>query len=186
LSFVLTCFPWAKTIYQNKEKYNLRLRAVSINNVNLPYHALSEKEDILKYQVKQTLNSWVFLKPVNLTGSESPRYLPQGFQIVNWFIKIGFWIGVVLGILKIKEVYPLFLIMLIGLCGQAITVDPPNGARGLVMLPCIYLFFALFLDKVYKMDKKSKYIPVIIVFLSIIYSVSDFMFYQNWMGWIRV
>jgi hypothetical protein len=73
-----------------------------------------------------------------------------------------------------------------GIYGQITTVDPPNGARGLIILPCIYLLFSLGLLKIYEHLGKQRLALCAFVILTFLFSIADFMFYKYWMEWIKV
>lgn len=177
LSFFLLSFPWINTINTNLDKYNLRLRVVS-TPINQP--------DIVIKQAKVVFNSWLLFTPQKGSRHENPRYLPQGYPIVNWFIKLGFWIGFIAGLFQLKKTYPLYIIIFMGLAGQIITINPPNGARGLIVLPCIYLLFAYGIYKIYQLSGNKKVVILSFLLLSITFSALDFSFYKYWMSWISV
>jgi len=88
---------------------------------------------------------------------------------------------------QIKKTCIWFLIYLLGVIfGQILTINPPNGARGLILLPVIYIFFSLGLYKLYVLTGKTKLLLFLFVLLSLIYSYLDFTYYQYWMTWIKI
>ncbi len=186
ISFLIFSFPWIMTIKNYPEKYNLRLNSVSINTIEFPNIIFNSKFDLIVFQSVKTINSWVLLNRQYGSGYEDQRYLPQGYPIVNVFIKLGFWAGIVFGFLEIKKTYPLYFIIILGLLGQIFTVNPPNGARGLIMLPCIYILFAIGVSKITVLLHQPKIVFLSLLFLSILFSIQDFYFYRFWMSWITV
>jgi 4-amino-4-deoxy-L-arabinose transferase-like glycosyltransferase len=185
-TFFLTSLPWINKISLYKEKYNLRLSVVSINNVVLPHDGLTTKQELITDQIEKTVGSWILLNRQVGLGNENPRYLPQNYPIVNVFIKIGFWLGLLIGLLNLKKTYPLYIIILMGMSGQILTVDPPNGARGLIMIPVVYLFFSLGIYTLLKHLNKVKFASLALIVLTSIFSFADFEFYKYWMTWIKV
>lgn len=184
--FLFLSLPWINTIRKNPDKYNLRLHVVSINSIVIPSSEYSSKKELYYSQISKVINSWVLLKPLKMAGSESPRYLPEGYPVVNILVKIFFWVGLILSFFKIRQTYPIITIYLLGLLGQIVTINPPNGARGLIILPCMYLFLAIGMQKAYDLTSKKPYLLALILFFSIVFSVIDFYFYQYWMAWIKV
>lgn len=184
---ILLSLPWALKISRNWEKYNLRFRVVSIKNASIPYHGLTKREEISKYQVLTSIKSWVFLDAVDGGREENPRYLPLKEPPVNTFVRIGFLLGLLASLVKPKKVAVWLLIYILGIIfGQILTVDPPNGARGLIMLPAIYIFFAVGFYKLYEMTRKNKLFLAFLIIVSLLYCYLDFSYYQDWMGWIKV
>jgi hypothetical protein len=186
-TFLLISAPWIVKISQNIEKYNLRARVVSIKNINMPYHNAINKKGVYKYQIITSLKSWVLLNTVNGGGDENPRYLPPNKPPVNSLVKIFFYVGLITSLLKLKKTWIWISIYTLGIIfGQILTVNPPNGARGLIILPTIYIFFALGFYEVYLLLLKNKLLIISFIILAIIYSYLDFSYYQNWMAWIKV
>ena len=185
--FFLLSLPWAIKISKNWEKYNLRLRVVALKSVNIPYHGLTKKSEIYKYQILTSIKSWVFLDAAGGEREENPRYLPLKVPPVNTFVRIGFLIGLVVSIIRPRKTSIWLSIYILGIFfGQILTLDPPNGARGLIILPSIYIFFALGLYKIYTASGKNKLVLTLLVIVSLLYCYLDFSYYQDWMGWIKV
>src|SRR3989344_836432 len=90
---------------------------------------------------------------------------------VVYIKKTGFW---------------LLIIITTIIFGQILTVHPPNGARGLIMLPSYYIIASIFFYKIHEVSGKSKVVLAGITLLSFIFSIQDFLFYQFWMEWIKV
>jgi len=185
--FIATSLPWIDKILSNWQLYNLRANVVSIFNVNLPYHNLYKPAGIISYQIFSTLKSWILLLPSNGGNIEDPRYLPLNHSIVSPPIALLFLAGLIISIVNFKKTYIWIFIFLTGLLfSQILTVDPPNGSRGLILLPIIYLFSALSLNLIYNKFKDTKFITPALIAFSVIISCVDFLFYQNWMTWIKV
>ena len=122
-------------------------------------------------------------------GDENPRYLPSNYSPVNLFVSILFWAGLLIIFSKPKfykkEFVWIFLIISTVIFGQIMTVNPPNGGRALIMLPAYYIIGSLAFDKISKLTKSNK-VLLIIGATSIIFSLTDLLFYSFWMTWIRV
>lgn len=187
LAFSITSLPWIIKIFSNWELYNLRTRVVYVFNTSLPYHDLYKQNEILIYQIISTIKSWILLLPFNGGGIENPRYLPLDHAVVSPIIAGFFLIGLVIAIYRFKITYVWIIIYSLGLLfGQILTVDPPNGSRGLILLPVIYIFSALTLNLIFNKFKESRFIIPVLIIMSGIISCMDFLFYQNWMSWIKV
>jgi len=181
-------YPWVSKISENWDLYNLRASVVSIKNAGRPYHGLTNYNDILKYQTFETFKSWILFIPVKGNGGniENPRYLPLKYPSVSPLLIPLFWIGLILAIKKWRNTFPFLFIFAAGLtAGQIMTVHPPNGSRGLIVLPVIYLFIGFSLNYIYNKIPKS-FANLTVIFFSILVALSDFIFYQNWMTWIKV
>lgn len=186
-AFLIVGLPWINKIFSNWELYNLRARVVSVSNANLPYHGLYNRSEIMAYQVFSSIKAWVYMLPLNGGGIENPRYLPLDHPPVSPIIAGFFLIGLIIAIYKFRITYIWILIYFLGLLfGQVLTVDPPNGSRGLILLPIIYIFSALTLNLIFNKLKESRFIIPALIIMSGIISFMDFLFYQNWMSWIKV
>lgn len=181
-------YPWISKILNNWTLYNLRTNVVSVKNVERPYHGLTNYNDILKYQTIETIKSWIFFIPTVGNGGniENPRYLPLKYPPISPLLIPLFWIGLIIAIKAWKKTLPFLFIFVTGLiAGQMMTVHPPNGSRALILLPIIYLFIGFSLNYIYNKMPKSL-ANLAIIFFSILVALSDFVFYQNWMTWIKM
>jgi len=189
-TFIITITPWVIKTSQNLDKYNLRARVVDIRNVNIPYHGLTDKKDIYKYQITTSVKSWLLLESIDGGGSENPRYLPLKVPPLNILVRVSFWIGSLIIILNKKhfqKMYVWLLIILVTiLLGQVLTVDPPNGARALIALPSYYIISSITFSQVYVKSHKNKFVLAALIFLAFFFSLYDLYTYQLWMEWIRV
>lgn len=190
LTFLITASPWIAKTTRNWDQYNLRTRVVNIQNVQLPYHGKKSMTDVYKYQVQKSVSSWVFLQKSKGEGHENPRYLPSEYPAINTFVKITFWLGILVSFYKIryfKKNLHWFFIFAMGLfLGQVMTVDPPNGARAIIFLPFYYIISANFLDFLYKKTNKKTLVIFLLLLITMIYAMHDLLFYQYWMTWINV
>lgn len=187
--FLVLSLPWLLYILNNYDFYALRSSVVSISHTNLPYMNQSSITDVYMYQVLTTLKTWIFMFPMfNFTGHvENARYIPLVFPIISVFLVPLYWAGLVLLIKHIKIYYPFLIIFVTGLLfSQILTVYPPNGARGLIMLPVIYFAIGLILHAIYLKYNHSKKINVLLFIGSFIIGIIDVAFYFYWMTWIQV
>jgi len=185
--FLIISAPWINTIRSNWQFFTLRQGVVSVQNVSRPYHKYNNDNDIILYQIRTSIKSWLFLLPETGTSPENPRYLPTTYPLVNPTIIPLFIAGFIIGIIKFRKMYIWFFIYISGvILGQILTVNPPNGARGLILLPIIYLFSALALNSIYYKFRNIKFTGPALIIFSVIISYIDFLIYQNWMTWIKI
>lgn len=185
--FLLTSFPWINNIYGNINKFLLRESVVSINNINIPYHGLSRKNEIMTYQITQTFRAWGLLLPVDGGGVENKRYLPLNFTPINPILIPFFLIGFIVSLIKFRSYFFWILTYIVSIIfGQVLTVNPPNGARGLILLPIIYFLVSLGLFYIYKKLPKKDITNYAFILLTLGVLIFDVFFYFNWMGWILV
>lgn len=179
---------WINKITHNWDLYTLRSRVVSISHAPLPYHGLYNKNEITVYQFVTSIQSWVLLLPSAGGGVEDPRYLPLPYPLVSLPVRILFLCGLLISLLSVfKKMVQWYAIFILGLFfGQIQTVDPPNGSRGLILLPVIYLFGSIALYFLYEKVKRKEFLGMFYVIFSILLAYSDFVFYQYWMSWIPV
>lgn len=189
LILVIISYPWLNKILSNWNLYNLRTSVVSIKNAERPYHGLNDNNNIMKYQIITTIKSWILLLPTNgNSGSiENPRYLPSGYPPISFLIIPLYWIGMLIAVKNWRETFSFLFILITALiAGQIMTSHPPNGSRGLIVLPVIYILIGHAFFYLQKRFSSVKYINLILIVFSIIVAILDFLFYQYWMTWVKV
>jgi hypothetical protein len=165
---LIVFLPQLVAISQSFEQYTLRARSTFIGdeqsrhyaNVLLgkdfeaPYYGETDMKGILWHQVTFSVRGFVFLDPaVGGEGRENARYGPIDEAPVDVVTRILFFLGMatVLFVHRRDIVQPTiaFLGMIVGL--EIITTLPPSYARGLFLLPFVYLLVGLFLDKAWSL-----------------------------------
>lgn len=184
---LIVSLPWINVIARNYERYTLRERVVSVKNTNIPYHGFTKQAQIRWYQLRQTFRSWILLMPQGEIATENMRYLPYGYAILSPYLAPIYLLGFLLSIGKFKQTYPWLLIFGIGLYfGQIRTVDPPNGSRGLILLPIMYLWIALGLHAITTKFHSVRLSVIMLCIFTLVVAMNDFALYRQWMTWIRV
>lgn len=187
LTFIIVSSPWLYYIITEWDQFNLRFNVVSILNVNLPYHDKQNMKDVILYQISTSIDSWIFLIPKDGGGDENKRYLPLIYPIIIAPLIPIYFSGLYFGILNIKRTYIWFIIFLLGIIlGQIMTIDPPNGARGLVLLPIIHLFISFSFYRFYNKYMKWNFFPYLFILFILILSYFNWEFYKYWMNWIDI
>lgn len=184
---LIISMPWDITIFSHWDQYTLRERVVYVFNAPKPYHGLFDNASILIYQVYAAIKAFVFMLPHISGGIESQRYLPLTFTTISPFLIPLFFLGVFLAIKSFKNTFHWFIIFVLGLVfGQILTVDPPNGSRGIILLPIIYLLIGVAIFSIYKWYEKRKNLKFILIVFSCVVALLDFLYYIYWMTWIKV
>jgi 4-amino-4-deoxy-L-arabinose transferase-like glycosyltransferase len=166
LIIILVSLPWTMTIWNNREQFTLRERTVSVFSANRPYHGMMEMSDIIRYQIQTSITSWIFFIPHDGGNIENPRYFPTRIPQIS-YLTIPLWIiGLVVSFLSFR---------------RTLTVDPPNGSRALVILPIIYLFVGMALDKIRNRLQKISMTPYILISYVILTACVDVYIYSRWM-----
>lgn len=185
--FLIISFPWILKISNNWNLYNSRASDTSIFNVVLPYNHLSSIFDIAGYQINTSLLSWTFFLPASATSQENIRYFPQNWPFINPLITGLFLYGLFISAKYRKNIFIFLFIYILGIIfGQMLTVHPPNGARGLILLPVVYFFSALTMNHLLQRYKNKKLIKLVALTFTILVYFADILFYQYWMSWTGV
>lgn len=187
--FTLVSLPWMNKIFSDWNLYNLRANVVSINNAERPYHNLYNQREIIQYQILTTFKSWILLDTINGNGGniENSRYLPLRYPLISPILIPFFWTGIIISLKKWKKSFIWFFIFLSGLVfGQVLTVDPPNGSRGLILLPIIYIFIGYSFNWLSNLMRNFQWTNLSYISISLIVAITDYFYYQYWMTWIKV
>jgi hypothetical protein len=165
---LLVFLPQLVAISQDFERYTLRARTTFIGdessrgaanvllnkNFEEPYYGETDMKGILWHQVTYSTRGFVFLDPaVGGEGRENARYGPVDEAPVDVVTRILFFLGMaaVLFVHRRDIVQPTiaFLGTIVGL--EIMTTLPPSYARGLFLLPFVYLLVGLLLDKAWSL-----------------------------------
>ena len=139
------------------------------------------------YQIYASVKAFIFMLPHTAGGIESQRYLPLYYTTISPILIPLFFLGIFFAIKSLKDTFHWFVIFVLGLTfGQILTVDPPNGSRGIILLPIIYLLIGIAIFSIYKRYQKKKNLEIVLTALSFIVACCDLLFYMYWMTWIEL
>jgi hypothetical protein len=187
LIVIAVSFPWMTTVMNNWERFTLREKTVSVFSVNRPYHGLLNTMDIIRYQIQTSVFSWLLFIPYDGGNIENPRYFPTELPQISYFVIPLCLAGMILSCISFKRMYIfLFMYILAIVFGQIFTVDPPNGSRALVILPVIYIFVGVSLEKIRHTFHKISVTPYILIWYACLTAVFDIYMYSQWMRTIKV
>jgi hypothetical protein len=165
---IVVFLPQLVAISQDFEDYTMRARTTFIGDewgrgvANLllgrdfeePYYGETDTEDILWHQVTFSIRGFVFLDPaVGGEGRENARYGPIDEAPVDVATRVLFFLGIATVLLvHRRDIFQPTIALLGTIVGlQMIVTLPPNYARGLFLLPFIYLLVGLLLDKAWSL-----------------------------------
>lgn len=135
------------------DEYTFRSRIVSI------FHSRpnSEAWDMVPEQTKDTAKGFLLLSNEdNLfrSSTESNRYAPRDGDLVDPIARGLFYLGLVAAIWQWRKTALWWLVLLVPLSFQVFSVGTPDGARGLIVVPAIFLFVALGLETLVSVVKR--------------------------------
>lgn len=157
VSFFLPQLPAIKA---NPEKFNLRAERVSVlNAAEEGYFGRVGKSEVLQYQLWRNARFFYdgnvlagpsYSPPEQVLVDTRPRYSPFGRPLLEPLSALLFAGGLVMSLLA-RGRYVMWWVMLLipWLVTQVLTINTPDAARGIGMLPAIYFFVALALDRLW-------------------------------------
>ena len=186
LIVVLLFSPQLRVIIENKDQYFLRARTLSIFNLSSPYYGYQsgEKLKIFIHQLDFIGKGFVlFDSSVSSEGIENQRLVPPGKSGVNHLIKLFFWLGLMISILKRKGnvawwfIYGLNILVL-----QIPSVFVPSWSRAIGAIPIIYLFVGLAVEELdlFLRLKVGNWSRIFLVFVFLAASFWDINTYWQW------
>jgi len=185
---VIIASPWIIHIYTHQDQYTLRQQVVSIWSTPLPFHGKTTRHDVFMYQLYEAVKSWVFMSPGINQDVEANRYMPLPLPMLSYPLIPLLWLGL-LAIVRKSKTWTMWILMFsVGLYfGQVLAVNPPNGSRGLILLPIMYMFIAHGLLQIRSWIKKfSLSTTIFFYFFTTEVIILDLYTYIQWMSWIRV
>jgi hypothetical protein len=194
---LLVFLPQLVAISQDFEGYTYRARTTFIGDewgrgvANLlrnkdfedPYYGETDMKAILWHQVAFSTRGFVFLDPaVGGEGRENARYGPTDEAPVDVVTRILFFLGIaaVLFVHRRDIVQPTIALlgMIVGM--EIIVTLPPNYARGLFLLPFIYLLVGVVLDKAWSLPWTGNLGRAIIVVGVALLALFNVQHYFDW------
>ncbi len=139
-------------------------------------------------QLTDVLDGLLLLNGTSIgKGIENLRYYPGGLPAVDPFVKILFLSGIIYFLYKFFRkpgisIWPIIYIITIGTVG-ILTVDSPNLARAIPVLPYIYLLSGILLYKILIFLKKRGYYKITFLTLAILIifvSCNNIINYFTW------
>lgn len=153
--------PQLPAIKANPEKFNIRAERVSVlKAAREGYFGHAGKGDVLRYQAARNARFFFdgdalagpsYSPPEQRLQDTRPRYSPAGRPLLDPFTALLFAAGMLLSLLSGTR-YALWWAMLLvpWVTTQILTINTPDAARGIGMLPPIYFFVALSLDRAWR------------------------------------
>ncbi len=155
--------PQLPAIRRNPDMFNIRAERVSVTRAaNTPggYFDRHGRAEVLPYQLWRNARFFFdgdvlagdsYSPPEQLLQDTRPRYSPFGRALLDPFTAVLFAVGLLLSLWR-REGVALWWVMLLvpWLLTQVLTINTPDAARGIGMLPAIYFFVALSLDQAWR------------------------------------
>ncbi len=145
---VVLFIPQARTIFNDWDYFNSRLRDVSIFNVDEPYLGDTGQANIILHQLERNFRGFIFLdRSLTPISYQADRLLPRGGSFLDFWTGLLYWIGLVAGLWRWREtaLWWCFLIVPI-FVNEVFSTQTPEAARSIVSTPFMYLFVGLGLE----------------------------------------
>jgi hypothetical protein len=186
LFFLITLLvfsPFLYSIISNGKEAILRRPAATFifSNTRAPMMITSLA---LINQFIYTLKGFFFFEPSIMSqGIENMRYLPILTPPIDLAIRLLFYAGLIIFIIKWKRFKIFYVILISVLLTEIFTALPPNFSRGLIYIPLIYLIASLTGNRIFTYLAKYSQKIAIIFFLLFTLSVSLYNTskYFSWM-----
>ncbi|MDO8690225.1 MAG: glycosyltransferase family 39 protein [Dehalococcoidia bacterium] len=182
---LLVCLPNLLTIAQNAGAYTLRSRTVYIGQTDDAFYRSMDAGTLAWMQITNTVRGFLLLDPaVTGDGPENARYSPAGESPVDTLTRALFLLAIptALFIRRKDLAQPAFAFLIMLAITQALTVYPPNYARGVFALPFIYLLVGVLLDSVWAVRLTPRYTQLVVVVVVVAISVWNIQHYFQWGG----
>ena len=132
---LLVFWPQVQTIRDHWDLYTERTTTVNVLNTKLPYHERTTSEDVARYQLEKTLHAFVFFDD----AGGNNRYQPQGDPFIDEITRVLFLCGLLVAGVLWRRMLIWLPLYGGGLVLSTLTIEPPDGARVLLILPAIYM-----------------------------------------------
>ncbi len=185
--------PQLPAIRQNPEKFNTRAERVSaLRAANTPdgYFGEHGRWPVLRYQiVRNSRFFWdgdalagpSYSPPEQLLQDTRPRYTPFATPLLDPVTGAAFLLGLVLSLRRwLRYSFWWALLLAPWFLTQVLTINTPDAARGIGMLPAIYFFVALALDRAWHWGRRPQLVRWVLVVLVILTATTTTVTYFRW------
>lgn len=175
-SFFLTALPLILTVLANKETYFLRPKTVFI---------LNSQQNIL-YQIIDVFRGLI-LFDINVLGkgTENLRYHPTNAPLVYPLVQFLFYYGVFTSLILKRNLAIWYLVYGLSFLFLGIlTIDSPNPARLIALLPAIYISVGIGLNELYEKIYRHFKTPLALMLFIVIIGFIIFSNLFTYFTWI--
>ncbi len=180
--------PQLPAIKADPEKFNRRAERVSVLEARENYFGREGTLAVLSYQGLRNarfffdgdaLGGPSYSPPEQLLQDTRPRYSPFGRPLLDPVTALLFVGGL---ILSLRGGYGMWWVMLLvpWTLTQVLTINTPDAARGVGMLPAIYFFVALALDRVWRWTSITRLLRPAPVAAVVLVSAYTALSYYSW------
>lgn len=145
---LLLFFPMWQELSENWEYANTRMESVSIFHQDPPYLGERDPVRLVALQAERTLRGFLLLD-----GSlfQTPRYTPAGSTPVDYATGALFLGGLILGLRLLRASFLWYILFFVPLLStQLFSINTPDTARAIVVVPAVYSFVALSVDHLWR------------------------------------
>lgn len=185
--------PQLPAIRQNPEKFNTRAQRVSALRAATTsdgYFGEQGRWNVLRYQILRNsrffwdgdaLGGPSYSPPEQLLKDTRPRYAPFAAPLLDPVSAAAFLLGLVLSLRRWLR-YSLWWVLLLApwFLTQVLTINTPDAARGIGILPAIYFFVALALDRVWHWGGRPRLMRSALVLLIALTATTTTVTYFRW------
>lgn len=182
--------PQLPAIGANPQKFNMRAERVSVVHARHDYFGHEGASDVLLYQALRnarfffngdTLAGPSYSPPEQLLQDTRPRYSPFGRPLLDPFTGLLFAVGLILSLVY-KRRYAMWWVMLLvpWVLTQVLTINTPDAARGIGMLPAIYFFVALALDRAWSALPRPQELRLALAAVVLLVAAGTTVTYVRW------
>ncbi len=180
--------PQLPAIQANPAKFNRRAERVSVLEARENYFGREGTLAVLSYQALrnarfffdgEALGGPSYSPPEQLLQDTRPRYTPFGRPLLDPFTAVLFLVGLVL---SLRGGYGMWWVMLLvpWVLTQILTINTPDAARGTGMLPAIYFFVTLALDRAWRWAGGARLLRPALVAAVVLVSAYTTLSYYSW------
>jgi hypothetical protein len=188
-STFLLFLPQFIVILKNPSLYLLRANSINVFRLNNLYYGISpdNKIALIKHQISYAVRGFIFFdSKVAAEGVENQRLIPNASSGINILIKLLFWMGLIIFLIRKKEDSIWLLVFILNILFLQIpSVYIPSWSRAIGVIPIIYFFAAIALQEVVLFTVKFKpkltsFVYLTIAIILITFSLNDVNRYWTW------
>ena len=185
VAFVLFA-PQLKTQFENWDYANTRPRAVSIFSVEGEYLGDSSRAEVVFHQTLRAARGFLLLdKSVTEYGLWA-RHRPADWAFIDQVTGLLYWVGLVAGLVCWRRYIYWWAFLLIPLFfTQVFSVGTPDGSRGLMATPFMFLFVGLGIQTLLSLVRDARFKTVAPIALMMVVALIGTFNVDRYFSWMQ-
>lgn len=177
--------PMAKRIYDDWDHFNRRTSNVSVFNTEEPYEGDLNGWVIAAKNIRRNFEGFILMDGEEFSRGLWARYNPPGRAPLDSWTAPLLWLGIAVALLRWRQTYLWWAFLLPLFIPQILSRGTPDGARGIVLAPFLFLFIGMLFEELHRRSRSLTGSGVVVVAIAPLVLLSSFGNVRDYFDWQR-